>query len=174
VTRPVRLFIAASLDGYIAGPAGEIDWLFHDQDYGITPFTESVDTVLMGRKSYEALLGFDPWPYPTLAAWVFTHRPRAYDDARVTFTDRAPADVVAEVRAAPGKDIWLFGGGELVRAFMDARLIDDYVIAVHPVVLGSGLPLFPAGTRRTALTFVDATTYDTGLAILTYRRAHDG
>lgn len=166
--RDVRLFIATSLDGYIAGPKGGIDWLFHDQDYGYTAFARSVDTVLMGRKSYEASLGFGEWPYPDMAAWVFTRRPEAFDDPRVTFTARPPADVVAGIRKKAGKDLWLLGGGEIVRAFLEAGLVDEMAVAVHPVVLGRGIPLFPEGTRRTALRLTGSRAYGSGLVMLTY------
>lgn len=168
VTRRVRLFIAASLDGCIAGPHGEIDWLFHDQDYGYTEFARSVDTVLMGRRSYEASLAFEPWPYPDMAAWVFTRAAQPPEDERVTFTARPPAEVVATIRKRPGKDLWLLGGGELVRAFLDDGLVDEIAVAVHPLVLGRGLPLFPEGARGTALRLVDSRAYDSGLVMLTY------
>jgi dihydrofolate reductase len=164
----VRLFIAASLDGRIAGPHGEIDWLFHDQDYGYTDFARTVDTVLMGRKSYEASLAFGEWPYPGMAAWVFTRHPEAVADDRVTFTDRPPAEVVAGIRKAKGRDLWLLGGGGLVRAFLDAGLVDEMVVAIHPLVLGRGIPLFPEGTRRTALRLKDSRAYETGLVMLSY------
>ena len=166
--RRVRLFIAASLDGYIAGPGGGIDWLFHDQDYGYTDFLASVDTVLMGRRSYEASLAFEPWPYPGMAPWVFTRHPEAFDDPRVTFTARPPADVVARIRKKKGRDLWLLGGGEIVRAFLDAALVDEIVLAIHPIVLGRGIPLFPEGTRRTALRLTGSRAYDSGLVMLTY------
>lgn len=172
MTRRVRLFIASSLDGYIAGPKGGIDWLFHDQDYGYTEFAASVDTVLMGRRSYDASLAFEPWPYPGMAAWVFTRHPEAFprasDDARVTFTARPPAEVVERIRKRKGKDLWLLGGGELVRAFLDAGLVDEIVLAIHPVVLGRGIPLFPEGTRRTSLRLAGSRAYDSGLVMLTY------
>jgi dihydrofolate reductase len=168
VSRRVRLFIAASLDGYIAGPRGGIDWLFHDQDYGYTEFAASVDTVLMGRKSYEASLAFEPWPYPGMAAWVFTRHPEVFDDDRVTFTARPPAEVVARIRKEKGKDLWLLGGGALVKAFLDDGLIDEIFLAVHPIVLGRGIPLFPEGTRRTGLRLTGSRAYDSGLAMLRY------
>jgi dihydrofolate reductase len=168
--RNVRLFIATSLDGYIAGPRGGINWLFHDQDYGYTDFAASVDTVLMGRKSYEALLALvDDWQLPEhLAQWVFTRHPELFDDPRVTFTARPPADVVARIRRKKGKHLWLLGGGALVKAFLHAGLVDEMMVAVHPIVLGRGIPLFPEGTRRTALRLAGSRAYGSGLVMLTY------
>jgi len=165
--RRVRLFIAASLDGYIAGPKGGIDWLFHDQDYGYTDFLTSVDTVLMGRRSYEASLRLGEWPR-RLGLWVFTRNPEAFDHPRFHFTDAKPAQVVARIRKARGKDLWLLGGGALVGAFLDAGLVDQIVIAIHPLVLGRGIPLFPEGTRRTALRLTGSRAYESGLVMLTY------
>ena len=166
-SRRVRLFIAASLDGYIAGPRGGIDWLFHDQDYGYEDFLASVDTVLMGRKSYEASLTLGEWPR-RLALWVFTRSPKAFANKRFTFTDQPPAEVVARIRKERGRDLWLLGGGELVKAFLDAGLIDEMMVAIHPIVLGRGIPLFPPGTRRTGLRLTDSRAYDSGLVMLTY------
>jgi dihydrofolate reductase len=167
-TRRVRLFIAASLDGCIAGPRGGIDWLFHDQDYGYADFLASVDTVLMGRKSYEASLTLGQWP-KRLALWVFTRSPKAFANRRFTFTDASPAEVVARLRKQKGRDLWLLGGGELVKAFLERGLVDEMMVAVHPLVLGRGIPLFPPGTRRTALRLAESHAYDSGLVMLTYK-----
>ncbi|MCC6574470.1 MAG: dihydrofolate reductase [Planctomycetes bacterium] len=168
--RKVQLFIATSLDGYIAGPRGEIDWLFSDQDYGYRRFLAGIDVVLMGRKSYELCLTFPQWPYPGRRCVVFTHAPARYKDARVEFTSRSPAALVRRLRRSHGKNLWLMGGGELVKHFANARLIDEAMIAVHPLVLGGGLALFPAGTRRLALRFVRARAYNSGLVMLSYRK----
>lgn len=88
--RPVVCFIATSLDGYIAGPAGEIDWLFTDQDYGYTPFFETVDAVVMGRKTYDLCLSFDVYPYPGRTAYVWL-RSRQGKDAQATFVQATSA-----------------------------------------------------------------------------------
>src|SRR5262245_45250464 len=109
MVRKVHLYIATSLDGYIAGPGGEIDWLFADQDYGYASFIEGIDTVLMGRKSYETAKSFDEWPYPELASFVFTRSKGLPPDPRVNFVSGAPEAVVGSLRQWPGKDVWLMG-----------------------------------------------------------------
>jgi dihydrofolate reductase len=168
MTRKVHLYIATSLDGYIAGPNGEIDWLFSDQDYGYAGFIAGVDTVLMGRRSYETARSFDEWPYPDLACFVFTRGKGQAIDPRVNYVSGTPEAVVGSLRQWSGKDLWLMGGGELVRHFLDARLVDRVTIGLHPIVLGAGLPLFPAGTRRTELRPSQVTPYDSGLLLIEY------
>ena len=163
----VILFIATSLDGYIAGPEGEIDWLFHDADYGYTPFFHSVDALVMGRKTYELSLSFGEWPYGDKPAYVLTRRPPP-DDPRVKFVAGDVAGLVAGLGASGSQNIWLVGGSELVSAFMQAGLIDEFVISVHPIVLGRGIPLFAPGVPPTGLRFDGVTTHDSGLAQLRY------
>lgn len=167
--RRVRLFIATSLDGLIAGPAHEIDWLFTDQDYGYAAFIASVDTVLMGRRSYDVSCTFAEWPYPGLEVHVFSRMPPA-PDPRVRFTAEPVGRVVSRLRATPGRDLWLLGGGELVGSFLDAGVVDEVVIGIHPLFLGGGIPLVPPGSRRTPLTLRDVQRFDSGLVILTYDR----
>lgn len=167
--RKIILYIAAGLDGYIAGPNGEIDWLPIGQDYGYKEFVAGIDTLLMGRKTYELMLTFGWWDYPGMKAYVFTRRPdRMEKDENVIFTADDPAGVVAEIRKTPGKDIWLVGGGEVVKAFLDQGLIDEAVIAIVPIVLGDGIPLFPKGARRTTFKLTELKKFDSGLVMTKY------
>jgi dihydrofolate reductase len=168
--RRVRLFIATSLDGYIAGRDDDLGWLFDDADYGYAAFYDSIDTVLVGRRTYDVAQSFAQWPYAGRRVVVFTRT----GEARVTSPDtvatpRSPADVVAELRARPGKDLWLAGGGALVRSFMAAALIDDMIISIHPVLLGEGIPLAGDGAPRVPLTLVGERRYPSGLMQLSYR-----
>jgi len=173
VTRRLTFFIATSLDGYIAGPGGDLGWLFHDADYGYTPFYARVDTVLMGRHTYETALALPEWPYAGRRAVVFSRRGELVVASPDTVaTDRAPADVVAELRAREGGHLWLVGGGELARACLDAGLVDDLVVSIHPIVLGGGTPLVPAGTRRATLALVSERRFPSGLMQLAYRIEH--
>ncbi|MDA8099875.1 MAG: dihydrofolate reductase family protein [Nitrospiraceae bacterium] len=168
--RKIILYIATSIDGYIARPDGGIDWLFTDQDYGYREFFSTIDTVVMGRKTYEQALAFGAYPYAGTEGYVYsrTRSGRAGEQAR--FVSGDPAALAAQLRARSGKNIWLVGGAKVVEAFMAADLIDDYVISVHPVVLGSGIPLFRPPLTTTWLQFVDVTTFNTGLVQTTYSR----
>ena len=168
--RRVKLFIASSLDGYIAGPGDDTSWLFHDGDYGYALFFAGVDTVLTGRRTYEAALSFPEWPYADRKVVVFTRG----GDLRIATpntaaTSRAPTDVVAELRSRSGRDLWLVGGGQLVRAFLDAGLIDDFIVSIHPILLGGGIPLAAPGAARTPLALVSERRFPSGLMQLTYR-----
>jgi dihydrofolate reductase len=168
--RRLQLFIAASLDGYIAGPDGDLSWLFPDADYGYTPFYERVDTVLMGRRTYETALSFARWPYAGRRAIVFTRRgDRVVASPDTIATSRPPAQVVEQLRAREGKSLWLVGGGELVRACLDAELVDDVIVAIHPLILGSGTPLVAACTRRTELALAAERRHPSGVVQLAYR-----
>ena len=173
--RKVKLFIATSLDGYIARTDGDIDWLFTDADYGYTPFYDSVDTVVMGRKTYDLALSFGEYPYKGKAAYVFS-RSRSGADEHATFVSGSATAFVDGLRATPGRDIWLVGGGELTRDFADANLIDEYVISIHPRLIRTGLPLFwpSPGAGDVELELTTTQPFPSGLVQLTYRRAARG
>lgn len=166
--RRVRLFVASSLDGFIAGPDGALDWLFTDDDYGYDAFAEQVDTIVMGRHTYDTVAALREWPYVGKQVWVFTHAGEPPTDPRVTFTHDAPAEWLMARFAGDGRDVGVVGGGELIGAFLDASLVDEIEVALHPVILGHGTPLVPAGTRRHALRLVSAKPYRSGLLLLTY------
>ena len=168
--RPLILFIATSLDGYIARMDGRIDWLFADQDYGFREFFSGVDTVVMGRKTYETSLSFGEYPYPGRAGYVFSRTRSGERDEHAHFISTGPAEFLAGLQQKPGKAIWLVGGSELAQAFAQADLIDEYVISIHPVILGSGIPLFRSPLPTQKLLFRDSTTFDTGLVQLSYSR----
>jgi dihydrofolate reductase len=170
--RKLVLYIATSLDGYIAGPAGEIDWLFTDQDYGYAEFFAGVDAVVMGRKTYELTLSFGEYPYPGTRSFVFSRSEHAAD-ANVTFISQDVGSFIANLKREAGKNIWLVGGGEIVRECLQHDLIDDFRIFIHPLVLGAGIPLFPNGVARRALRFVHSQHFNTGLVELGYERARE-
>ena len=170
MTRRLALFIATSLDGYIAGPGGDLAWRFRDADYGHTAFDARVDTVLMGRRTYETASALPTWPYAGRKAVVFSRRgDLAIASPDTVATARAPADVVAGLRAREGGHLWLVGGGLLAQAFLDAALVDELIVSIHPLLLGAGTPLVPPGTRRTALTLVAERRFPSGLMQLAYR-----
>lgn len=164
----VTLFVAMSLDGFIAGPNDEIDWLFTDQDYGFTPFFDSVDTIIMGRRSYEQSCSFDEWPYPGKRTIVCTHCASERGDHRVQFSADNLPTLIARARADGSRGIWLLGGGQLVKTALACAAIDALQIAIHPIILGAGIPLFPAGTHRTRLQFRHSVGYESGLLVVRY------
>ncbi|MSO64876.1 MAG: dihydrofolate reductase [Alphaproteobacteria bacterium] len=167
MNRRVHLFIAASLDGYIAGLNDDVDWLFHDQDYTYGEFIRSIDTILMGRRTYEVATRLGDWPADKKSI-VFTRGHPAVTTPDTTTTADPPATVVAALKASAGRDLWLMGGGDLIRSFLAARLIDDVTVAVHPVILGSGIPLIPPGSPRTSLRLLGEQRYDSGLLLVRY------
>lgn len=168
MARRLKLFIATSLDGFIAARDGSIDWLFTDADYGYADFFASIDTVLMGRSTYEQTLSFGAFPYEGKTCFVFTRKARGKADP-VTFVSGDIADFTRGLKDEPGQDIWLVGGAEIIAALRE--LIDDYIISIHPVILGAGIPLFRGEGPRTALELVDISSWPSGLVQISYKRA---
>ncbi len=166
----VVLYIASSLDGYIARPEGDVDWLFHDQDYGYSEFISRVGTVVMGRVTYEQILTFGEYPYPGTTGYVLSRTKAGERDENVQFLAGDLSKLVAEWKAESDKNIWLVGGGQVVREFLLHDVIDEFVLSFQPVLLGKGMPLFPPPTPQLSLTLVDSHAYDSGLVQLTYRR----
>lgn len=157
--RTVRYEVAASLDGFIAGPDGEFDWIPDDPDIDFGALMARFDTLLMGRRTWEIVRAQPESPaMPGVETWVFsrTLRPEDCPGARLSAT---PETVVPELKAAPGKEIWLFGGGELFRCLLGLGLVDAVEVAVVPVLLGEGLPLLPGPAPRTRLRLVGQRGY---------------
>jgi dihydrofolate reductase len=167
----VVYYVASSLDGFIATADGSVAWLApfeaSVEDYGYAEFLTGVDGLLFGRRTYEQSLTFGPWPYAGTPAWVFSHaRVEAMPDVRVT--DRTPAEVVAEASTLGLRRLWLVGGGALARSFLEAGLIDEYIISLIPVVLGGGVPIFAAPGRQERLRLVAETTFHDGVVQVHY------
>lgn len=167
--RPVRYNVAASLDGYIAGPGGEYDWIPDDPTVDFAALFARIDTVLLGRKSFEALSGQPAAPWsPGTRLYVFSRTLDAADHPGVTVVREDAAATVAALRAESGTgEIWLFGGGSLFAALVAAGQVDRVEVTVVPVLLGGGVPLFPSG-ERTALHFLDSQVYPSGMITLRY------
>jgi dihydrofolate reductase len=169
--RSIVLFIASSLDGYIARPSGEVDWLFTDQDYGYANFLAGVDTVLMGRKTYEQVLTFGEFPYQEKQCYVFSNNP---DFDAAPHAEVVRADVKAFVEGlgrSQGKKIWLVGGAALIHSFIAHQLLDEMILFIHPILLGGGIPLFTEGFSTQTLKLTDHQSFDSGLLQITYRVA---
>ena len=165
--RKVILFIASSLDGYIAREDGGIDWLFSDADYGYSEFYGSIDTVIVGRKTYDQSLGFDEDPYKGKKAYVFTHDKHA-SDGRADFVSSDIADFVKKLKRMKGKDIWLVGGSDIVSILFNAGLVDRIILSIHPAVLGRGIPLFKGLTWEMQMKLAKTISYPSGLVQLHY------
>jgi dihydrofolate reductase len=171
MTSPVRVFIACSLDGFIAGPDGDLSWLpdpSPTEDYGFGAHMASTGALLMGRTSYDALLDMGyGWPYGETPVLVATSRPLEAAAPTVAAVAGTPAELVAAARAAAGdRGVYADGGG-LIRSLLDAGLIDEMIVTVIPVILGDGAPLFTGAARR-QLALRSTTTFAGGLVQLRY------
>ena len=176
--RKVILELTASLDGYIEGPNKEIDWIKFDESAAnyLAAFADEIDTLLFGRVSYDM---YKDYEIPD--ADEYTRKMKAMKT--LVFSDTMESDKVEVVRSSqliqtitklklmPGKNIWLWGGGKLITSFVNADLIDEYRIAVQPVILGDGNPLFKDITRRVNLELLDVSTWSSsGVVSLKYAR----
>ncbi|MES2428827.1 MAG: dihydrofolate reductase family protein [Bacteroidota bacterium] len=166
--RRIILNMAVSLDGYIAGPQGETDWCLTDQDYGMEAFFDSTDAIFMGRNSYDIIDGL-PSPFADKQIYVFTDSPFLIpnNDIIVVPSKDFLKDIQA-IRELPGKNIWLFGGATLLSSFIKHKLINEFIISVHPIVLGSGIPLFFDIREKLDLLFLASETFSSGLIQLKY------
>lgn len=180
--RKIILNLAVTLDGFIEGPNGEIDWCIVDEDIGGTEFLgdllAEIDTIFYGRISYDMWKSYQPDPgeSPQIAKayasinsmkkFVFSSTKRTDDGA--TFIDGDIRELVEELRRQPGKNIWLFGGSKLLTSFINMNLVDIYQLAVHPILLGSGKPLFQDIQQRVGLKLLSATPSRSGVVMLHY------
>ena len=175
--RRIVLYIAMSLDGYLADSAGGVDWLTGqdpawDGDGGYSDFIRTVDTVIMGRRTYDQIttkLSPGSWPYEGLSAWVLTHRSAPEPEGEIRFTDLSLDRLAARLRECPGRDIWLCGGAELVRQALELDLIDELRLTIIPTLLGAGIPLFGGLTAPKLLELVSHRA-ENGMVECVYRR----
>ncbi len=164
--RRVRYSVAMSLDGFVAGPSGEIDWILTDPGIDFKALFSRYDTVLMGRHSFEAARAMGGGPMPGMTTVVASRTLRPEDHPEVRIVGEGLAEEVARLRSGPGKDIWLFGGGVLFRSLLEARLVDEVEVAVIPVLLGSGIPMLPPPAPRAGLKLTGSKVYGTGIVLL--------
>lgn len=153
--RKVVLFIAMSLDGYIATKEDSLEWLFQTEgegDNGYLEFYETVDTIILGRRTYDWILDMegDNFPYKGRQCFVFSGS-RQGEDKNVRFFHGDITDFITKLKQEEGKDIWVVGGGELLQHFISNRLVDEWIITIAPTVLGDGIPLFKKNDFETRL-----------------------
>jgi dihydrofolate reductase len=169
--RQVRYVVAMSLDGYIAGPNGEADWIIMDPDIDFRALFEQFDTFLIGRRTFEGMGGAGGGGQPGAQTIVFSRTLRQRDHPNLTIISDNLEQALADLRSKPGKDIWLFGGGSLFRSLLEARLVDGVEVSVIPVLLGEGIPLLPPkpSSERFKLKLASSRTYKkTGIVSLEY------
>lgn len=177
--RKIILDLAISLDGFIEGPKGEIDWCVMDEDMDFNGFLSRIDTIFYGRVSYEAWGNYLPARDASPdehAFWKSIHAKKKYvfsrtltEDGKATLIQKDISESVKAIKLQAGKDIWLYGGASLIHTFIEHKLIDQYQLSVHPVVLGRGKPLFKHLQERLELKLISSRTFQSGVVQLIYQ-----
>jgi dihydrofolate reductase len=174
--RKVTFGGANSLDNYLARPDHSVDWLRWGKEVSavMADYWKTIDTVLMGRKTYEVALqkGKGGGNYPGMKTCVFSRTLKEGSDGSVAIIAGDAADFVRKLKGQDGKDICLMGGGELARPLFEAGLIDEIGFNIHPVLLGSGIPLFHPMSRQIDLELLECRTFKNGCVLVTYRVKH--
>jgi dihydrofolate reductase len=168
--RKLILYIAASLDNYIARPDGDVTWLeapeylLPGEDYGYSKFYGSIDTTLMGNNTYRIIRGFDqPFPYSDTTNYVFTRSKQTGDSDHVRFIYGDIPGFVRDLKKEQGGDIWLIGGGQVNTLMLNNDLIDQIILTLIPVILGTGIPLFQGHPKEVRFKPVDGRYYKNGI-----------
>jgi dihydrofolate reductase len=170
--RNVILYIATSLDGFIAKKDGGLDWLEtfphpKKEDYGYVKLLNRIDTTLMGKNTFDFVAQYEgPFPYPNSTNYVFSNSD-IESDLPIQIISGDAVAFLKDLKQLPGKDIWLIGGGRLNASFANAGLIDEIIITQIPVYLGEGIPVFQPLTSTLNLTLIQSKTYDNGVQLLT-------
>jgi len=175
--RNVVLYIAASIDGYIARKNGALDWLENlpnpdNTDHGYLDFLSDVDAIVMGRKTYNELIGFDiEWPYKGINSYIISSNTNLNILSPDTFLLNTDIeDFIKKLKLTGEKSIWLVGGGQLVSYFLNQNLIDKIILSVAPVILGEGIALFDSKTLETQWELENVEKFNTGIVSLTYTK----
>ena len=155
----IILFIASSLDGYIAKENGDVDWLPQITASGYDEFYESIDTVIMGKNTYDQILTFGAYPYKKKKSYVFTHNKSLRKDEHVEFVSDVEQFTKTLISSSQGS-IWLVGGAKLITTFLHYKLIDEIILSVIPLVLTNGISLFQNIPQKINLELIKTTQYD--------------
>ena len=176
--RKIKLYIAQSMDGYIAEMDGGLDWLMNhpnpeQTDYGYADFYKTVDTLLMGARTYESIVAMDlSWPYEDSQTYVVTHNPIPTQENRSSISSNV-IERIKQLKSYPGKDIWIVGGGELISTLLSHQLIDSMIITTMPILLGGGIPLFRADSGSSNWETVGVSTFQSGVTVAEYKRINE-
>lgn len=177
--RKVILDLAVTLDGFIEGVNGEVDWCIMDEEMGFTHFLNEIDTIIYGRKSYDLWGQYEPnesssdtekemWQVVhSKNKYVFSRTQKRMDHKAIYINDNI-LEEVAHLKSQPGKDIWLYGGASLITTFINLGLVDEFRLSVHPVILGKGKPLFVDINQRLNLRLAHSRTFSSGVVQLIY------
>ena len=178
-SRKIILDLAVTLDGFIEGKNGEVDWCIMDSEMGFINFLNQIDTILYGRKSYDLWGQYTPtievadaekemWELVhSKEKYVFSRTQKGTDNKAIFINENIPEEV-NELKNKPGKDIWLYGGASLITTFIDLGLVDEFRLSVHPVILGEGRPLFIDIKQRLNLKLINTRTFSSGVVQLIY------
>jgi dihydrofolate reductase len=167
--RKLILSVAISLDGLIEGPNGEYDWCNADPGYDFRAFFDRVDTIFVGRKTYEMSMGLEGGPpgFPNFKEYVFSGTLKTVKKGATLINGNIKGEV-ERIKNEEGKDIWLFGGAGLTTSLMNLGLVDEVSLVVYPIILGAGKPLFNHLDHRAALRLLHSKTYPSGMISLSY------
>ena len=177
--RRIILDLATTLDGFIEGKNGEVDWCIMDSDMGFINFLNEIDTILYGRKSYDLWGQYIPKDEDSdneKEIWKLIHSKEKYvfsrtqkdTDNQAIFINENILEEVNKLKNKPGKDIWLYGGASLITTFINLGLVDEFRLSVHPVILGEGKPLFTDVKQRLNLKMINTRTFSSGVVQLIY------
>jgi dihydrofolate reductase len=169
----IILYIASSLDGFIARKDGDVSWLDayqnEGQDYGYSEFLSNIDLIVMGSRTYEQLKSFGPWPYKEIKTYVLTRRDLPLPDkAKVVLYGGSIDGLAPKIREESQKDIWLVGGAAVAQSFLKIRSVDKMILSIMPVLLGEGIPLFKETRAEVEIRLQESRLYQNGVVQLHY------
>ncbi|MFN7160054.1 MAG: dihydrofolate reductase family protein [Candidatus Gracilibacteria bacterium] len=170
----ITLYIAQSIDGYIATPDGSVDWLSPfeglEEDYGYKVFLDTVDTLIIGRKTFDQIVSFGVWPFFDKKVYVLS-RNNAPENIPEGVTFFKEFEEIKKVMEVSKGNAWLVGGGEIIKLFLESSSIDELILSTIPVMLGDGIPLFPKGSYKGNWSFSEIKTYKNGLITAIYNKS---
>ena len=171
--RKIIVYVATSADGFIARKDGNVDWLNRPRtagDYGMRDFMKSVDTILLGRKTYDWAINFGGGRAfgKKTKYYVFSRKPPSSTSSAVEFVKKPIKEFATQLRDQKGKDIWMMGGGSIIASFLDAGEIDEFIVHVIPVFIGEGIHLIKPHHRNIELNLIESHPYDDGVVKLHY------